>query len=460
MATSHVALRRRALLLTLLLVVAPALAGCIGARDVTKGVRTLCEGPTYDIPAVPAPGSLERRENPNAFVPPFPGVVRVAVLVPSAGDAESMPGARLAERELKEAGAPLVVREVPVTGAGAAAGLAAFKALTDRDPPSVVVSALDADTTDGMVVEAHKRRIPLLATAASADRLVADHDDVGYFFRMMPADGAEGRALAELVWSAGCRSASLVVGPTEKDEDVRIAFRTAFEAKGGAIGNVVSAADAAAAVSRAEFMNKAGKDEPRPEAVVVIAGAEATADVLREAYARKVTARSALFFAEAAKSPALVERAGRDDNGHVLAANLRGTAAMRADTPMTELFLRAYAGANRGVEATNLSLRAYDAVYVSMLAASCARAADPLSVAEKLRGVANANAGDTRVSGAEPAVALTVASQCHVDYIGATHDYDWDARGETLTGRFHVWSVASDGAFQTPVPRFEPPLPR
>ncbi len=445
----------RAILATFLVVAAPAIAGCFTRDDVVKSVRTRCEGLLSPLESEPEPRPLERARPDSPFALPFQGTVRVTLLVPSAGDDASAEGAEAAAAELNQAGAPIQVRVVPVPGVGAAAGLEAFQGATGRTPPSAVVSALDADSTEGMIDEAHARRVPLVATAATAERLVSAHPGAGYFFRVPAPDPVEGRAIADLVWASGCRTANVVYGPTERANDVRVAFRHAFEALGGSVGVVVKAASPKDAIERVEFLAKAGKDEPRPEAIVVIASPSTSAALLREAYERKVSARSVLFFAGEAKSASFVQAAGRDDQGHLLAPGLRGIAPMRADTPATGPFLDAH-GARSDLDALNLTMRAYDAVYLATIAATCARSPEPHLVAARLPTIANADTGDTDVSGADPYTALVVGANCLVNYVGVTHDHDWSPRGEPVTAQFHVWQATADGAIRVPVTRYEP----
>lgn len=428
-------------------------------------MKTTCEGTVTDLDTVPAPRAFTRATPGPVVTPPFQGRVRVTILAPPTPPAGAVEGANLAVKELRAAGAPLDLLVTPLAGEGAAAGRIAYEAAA-RASPSAIVSLADNATTEGMVPSAAQRRVPLLATEATSAVLTTGQETNGMVLRVPPPDATEGRAAADLVWASGCRTVNVVLGPGRAESDVATAFRTAYEAKGGAIGKVVSfaaspdvektRAAAKGVADRAQWLRaETGKDAPRPEAILVLASPDASGILLREAWKLGVTAKSVLFFTGSAKGARLVEAGGDDANGHPLAIGLRGTAPMRADTGMTELFAQAFELEN-GAPATNASLRAYDAVYAVALAATCARAGDPQRVAEKLPAVANADGDDTRVSGADPAAALTAAARCSADYVGATHDYDWTRIGDPAKGRFHTWVASGDETIRVAVARFEP----
>ncbi|MHB8605235.1 MAG: hypothetical protein ACYDCK_08250, partial [Thermoplasmatota archaeon] len=99
---------------------------------------------------------------------------------------------------------------------------------------------------------------------------------------------------------------------------------------------------------------------------------------------------------------------------------------------------------------------AYDAVYLGMLAAQCAKSGQPGDARLHLRVVEERDTGDTDVSAKNPAGALLTASTCAVNFIGAVHDYDWNDRGDPVTWRFAVWSLSENGDVTTTSQVFEP----
>lgn len=449
------------------LLFAPLLAGCIDNpfRDDPIFVRTTCEGTATALDTVPAPRAFTRSDRAPAVTPPFQGTVRVTLLLPESPPAGAVNGARLAVEELRAAGAPLSLTETTLTGAGAASGRAAFEAAA-RTTPSAIVAVTPNATTEGMVPSAVARRIPLLATETTASNLTTAQETAGMVLRVPPPDAAEGRAAADLVWASGCRSVNVVQAPGRVNADVLAGFRVAYEAKGGSIGKVVTfatpsggdelRASAKAVAERAQFLRAdTSEHAPRPAALLVLAPPTPAGVLLREAWKIGATSKTVLFFSDASQGKGLVDAAGADANRHGLAEGLRGTSPMRADSGMTDLFARTYE-LEFGEPATNASLRTYDAVYATTLAATCARSPEPGRVAEKLPVVWNADAGDTRVSGADAATALTVALGCAVDLVGATHDYDWLATGEPDSARFYAWVVAPGGQIRVATPRFEP----
>lgn len=446
----------------LLLLVAPAFAGCLRAADLA-GIRTACPGVSTAIPEIPPVRNAFQRVDPreDGRVPPLTTGIRVAILLPPGPTTDVERGFDLAVEQLVEAGADVRVQKTVVASEEPTVVQAALNQ-TLKGSPGIVVSGLGNVATDAISELARERRITLLAAVADGERLVSLRDTGGYFYRIPWSDATEGRAAAELLWSSGCHSANLIVDGSDHAADLAASFRAAYQEKGGEVARVVTvqrnASNAAAVIDRVQLLQPGDeKFAPRPHAILVIAPPREAAELLREAYRQKVSAKSAFFFTAAEYAPEFVTLAGKDRNGHLLAVGLRGTSPMAAETRATEAFEREHR-LRHGLDASNASARAYDAAFVSVLAGVCARSDRPDDLRANLRRVNDADRGDTDVSGADALFAITTATaSCSVNYVGASGDYDWSRRGEPATGAHFFWTVTGDGALAVTHRRVEPP---
>lgn len=109
----------------------------------------------------------------------------------------------------------------------------------------------------------------------------------------------------------------------------------------------------------------------------------------------------------------------------------------RVDSPFGEAYVAAY-----GEEPTDTARRAYDAVYLGVLAATAANSTDPAAVSQNITYVANAPgaltvAGPDSFAGAIEALTTAI----DVDLLGASGLVDLTANGAQSKGAVEVWKL-------------------
>ncbi|MHB8606561.1 MAG: type 1 periplasmic-binding domain-containing protein, partial [Thermoplasmatota archaeon] len=392
---------RRAAVLVMVLFLGPVLGGCItsvfGPNLPAKGVKTTCSSDTLSLPPLPV-----HNENPPPATSPATNVpgptVKLGLLVASgADDVAAKNGAALAALDLTGAGADLTVtaQSITPTADGARAGA---NALADQGV-AFILDALPDTLVEPTLNATAGRGVAQIATTSQAGWVTASASQRDMFFRIRAPASYEGRALAELVWAAGCRTAKLVV---TNDRDVAATareFLDTYTARGGTV-RAQLVVPPGGPTDAAAFSTTLGSPDPTaqatnpaPDAVVLLDDATGAARVFRGAYDARLAAVTTFFLGSALLSPTFVTSVGDDAAGRPLAAGLRGVKVAPVTTTASDTFARAYE-THFQTSPPSGAAEAYDAVYLGMLAAQCAKSGQPGDARLHLRVVEERDTGD------------------------------------------------------------------
>jgi neutral amino acid transport system substrate-binding protein len=314
---------------------------------------------------------------------------------------------------------------------------------------SAVVGAAASSVTGAFLDSAKTAHVMVVTPASTSPSLTLQRDNGGFFLRVPPSDALQGKVLAKVVYDDGCRSATLLELNNAYGTGLGQVFADTFTALGGRVSEQVKFDENAQTFT--SETQKAGQDST--DAIVVVAYPGQGTPIMQTAYKNGIMGKSVFFFTEGVKDPKFVTGAGKTASGAFILQDLRGTAPGAVQTPGYAHFNQSFTQ-KYGHAPGEFAPESYDATWMIALAAQCAGANTGDAIKGSILKVANNDgATDVPVSGAAPQVALTTAGGpghlCNINYQGAAHDFDFDAKGDPSDGLYTVWKVAADGSIQT-----------
>lgn len=447
-----------------------ALAGCTSTKNPNEDelgaafVKRSCTEKTPESTATA--GVLDTTHALSSTAPAVaaqqtPTEIVIGTFMPRTGDyaafgVDMERAAALAAKQINAAtGSPVSVRLVggddkSTDTSGAPAG---FQDLVAQGAQAVV-GATSSGVTAAILESAKNSKVVLITASATAPSLTTDHDNQGYFWRVPPSDALQGKVLADLVWSDGCKNANIIALNNDYGRGLGTVFKQSFEQKGGTVGEFVRY-ETTATTFTSEVQRVARGD---PDAIVYVGAPQSGSLIVKEAFTQGKMKKSVWFFSEGVKDNAFVTGVGKAQNPETrreefVTAGLRGTAPAAAGSAATDLFKTAWAQEYPD-DADGPGLFApesYDAVMLVALAAAKSLKEHPGAikgewVKDYMQDVANKGTADQPATGANIGPALLTASTGgNVDYQGAAGDFDFDDKGDPASGTYAFWKVGDDG---------------
>jgi branched-chain amino acid transport system substrate-binding protein/neutral amino acid transport system substrate-binding protein len=267
------------------------------------------------------------------------------------------------------------------------------------------------------------------------------YEDNDFYFRTVPSDALQGKAMAILAVDEGYTTASTLVLNNAYGVGFEKVFVEEFENMGGEILDRVKY-DPQASMFNSE-VEQAVKNEP--EVIILISYPETGSLVLKAAYEKGAMDNTKWLLSEGLKDETLAETAGKDVDGNYIIAGFKGTAPdPRVTGPAYDTFNDAYV-AKYGTETTTFTVNTYDAAAVIALAIEKAGSANGTAIRDNIRAVAN-----------PPGVEVTdiaeglrlIREGTDINYQGASGDVNFDENGDITTAYYAKWQVADNGSVE------------
>ena len=315
----------------------------------------------------------------------------------------------------------------------------AFDTLKNQGVTGIVGAASSGVTAS--ILDRAKTEKVIVVTPASTSPSLTDRDNGGYFFRVPPSDALQGKVLANLVYDHGCRSVAILAVNNPYGQGLGKVFSDSFKARGG---NVV--ADQRYNPTETNFGSIVQQaTQGNPDAVVLIGYPEEGSKIVQDAYQNGALSRSVWFFSEGLYDRAFVDLVGKDSAGNFILAGLQGTTPKSAENNATAEFNNAF-NQRFGKQPGLFAAESYDAVWAIALAAAKAGSTNAEQVKNHMLSVWNSPG--PKVTGSNATLLLTLA-KTEVDYVGAAGDFDWDNKGDPVSGIYAYWKVGTNGDFTT-----------
>lgn len=442
----------------LVIIAGSALAGCLGANPGggNANVKTSCGGsgggnntamalgPTTfaapEVTQVPIADALRQvMDQTNPFT------LKIGTLMPMTGvlaayGQDMQRGAELARDQINDVtGGGLtveIIHEDSKTDANQAP--AAFDRLKAAGVTAIVGAASSGVTAS--ILDRAKNEKVIVITPASTSPELTTRDNGGYFFRVPPSDALQGKVLAELVHSEGCRSVSILAVNNAYGQGLGSVFESSFKGKGGTVAQKVFYQPTDTTFT--SFVQQAGQGNP--DAIVLIGYPGEGSQVMKEAYQTGAMSRSVFFFSEGLYDPKFVELAPKEGDTSVL-AGLQGTTPKGMANNVTQAFIDAFQ-AKHNKQPGLFAAESYDAVWAVALAAAYAGNANAEQVKNHMLTVYNTPGQNVTGTSTNPnGLTLALAKQ-DINYQGASGDFNWDNKGDPTSGTYAYWKVGNDGA--------------
>jgi len=384
----------------------------------------------------------------------FPAVAQttynLGALLPITGDLQaygnaSLNGIKLAVQQINSQGGVLggkLAISVGDSQTKPQPGISAAQRLVSIDNVFGIVGAMSSGVTIPVAQSVTDAAGVALISPASTSPKITNLSDNDFLFRTVPSDAFQGVALGEVVAQNGITNVGTMYINNDYGQGLADAFKAAFAKNGGTVSEQV-AYDPGNASYRGE-LTKASSNGA--QALVLIGYPENGITILKQAIEGGYFSK--FVFTDGMKSPAVIKAVG----AQYLDGSFGTTPQALATSNSAQMFKDAYSQAYGQLPPQPYIDTAYDAAFVLAMALEKAGTANPTSVRDQLRFVANAPG--TQVFPGEWAKAkqLIDAGQ-DVDYVGASGPIDFDANGD-VSGTFGYW-VIKNGQIQT-VKVFQP----
>ncbi|MGE0877857.1 MAG: ABC transporter substrate-binding protein [Acidimicrobiia bacterium] len=407
------------------------LAGALGALIAITGACTssgTLAGPTVATTQAATPTSLERRSD---------GVLRIGVLLPTSGAAQSLGPPMITAVNLA------AVQINSSAGGGVNGKPVVIVTADETDDPTSAAAAADKlinDNVDAIIGPASSRiALSILGKLTNADRVVcspantaallSDFPDKGYYFRTAPSDLVQATALARAIETKGLRSTSILAPDDDYGKPMARALETALAGRGIRVTTTVQYDP-----DSPDFVADARKAlADGPDSVAVIALPDPGAKLLS---ALKGT-RAKIFATNGIRTPGLVDRL-------LDPSALDGvTVTTLAVTPNeSSEFYKAFVQQNGAEASKAYAAYAYDCAMLIALSATAAGTDDPSVFRRQMTTISG---GGSSCIGFTDCKKRLIEERSTINYVGASGDFDLDQNGDPDGGYFDVFVYQKDG---------------
>jgi neutral amino acid transport system substrate-binding protein len=267
-------------------------------------------------------------------------------------------------------------------------------------------------------------------------------DFKGYWARTAPPDTYQSLALAQLASKKNFKRVSTVVINNDYGVGFEKAFVQALEKSGGTVvnkNNPIRYDPKATTFETEASAAFAGK----PDAVLIVAYEETASLLLKSAYQQGLTQGVQILLTDGTKSDTFADKVGKAPDGKYIVSGAIGTVP-GSDGKGLEAFSKLWQS-KKGFAAAPYTPHAWDATALLVLAAQSAKDNTGVSIANKIREVANSPG--TEVADVCEGLKLLKQGQ-DINFQGASGNVDIDENGDVI-GVYDVWIVGEDGKTKT-----------
>ena len=380
----------------------------------------------------------------SGCVTPSDKEVKIGTLLPLTGDLAAYggpmeDGARLAIKEVNENGGvlgsdiKLVTTDSQTTGVAA---VGAMNQLVTIDKVPAVIGAAGSGVSLAIINIAVSNHVVQISPSNTAPDFETYPDD-GFYYRTVPSDALQGKAMAKLASERGYVNASTLVLNNPYGAGFEEVFKGEFEKLGGTVIDRVKYDP-----NGVTFDSEVDKvSASNPEVIILVGYPDTGSIILKAAYEKSVIDESDWLLSEGMRTDELALKVGKDVEGNYIVANFTGTTPdPRATGPAYEMFAAAYES-EYGREPATFSSNTYDAAAIIALAIEKARSADGTAIRDAIPDVANAPGAE--VSDIKTALSL-IRNGTEINYQGASGEITFDSVGDVF-GEYCTWQVTEDG---------------
>ena len=266
--------------------------------------------------------------------------------------------------------------------------------------------------------------VPTISPSATSPAVTVANDS-GYLFRSTTSDAAQGPVLAQLAADEGIDNVGVLFINDAYGQGLADAFEAAFTG---------TLAKASYEDGQASYLSELQQVAGGGAEVLVAIGFPTQAQVfIREALENDIFSR--FLFVDGTKSQDLI-----DDIGGEALNGFKGTAPIGAESDALAAWDAAYLAEYSALPTRPFVREAYDAVIAIALAAQLAGSVEGEALRDALVQVASPG-GTVVIPGAEGIAAGLEATGDgdDVNYEGAATTLDWNAAGDVTTGFVGIW---------------------
>ena len=266
--------------------------------------------------------------------------------------------------------------------------------------------------------------VPTISPSATSPAVTVANDS-GYLFRSTTSDAAQGPVLAQLAADEGIDNVGVLFINDAYGQGLADAFEAAFTG---------TLAKASYEDGQASYLSELQQVAGGGAEVLVAIGFPTQAQVfIREALENDIFSR--FLFVDGTKSQDLI-----DDIGGEALNGFKGTAPIGAESDALAAWDAAYLAEYGALPTRPFVREAYDAVIAIALAAQLAGSVEGEALRDALVQVASPG-GTVVIPGAEGIAAGLEATGDgdDVNYEGAATTLDWNAAGDVTTGFVGIW---------------------
>ncbi len=370
--------------------------------------------------------------------------VKIGTLLPLTGDLAAYggpmeDGARLAVKQVNENGGVLGSDVNLVTmDSGTSTTIAndAMNHLATIDKVPAVIGAAGSGVSLAIINIAINNKIVQISPSNTGPDFTTYEDD-GFYWRTVPSDALQGKAMAKLANDSGYVTASTIVINNDYGVGFEAIFKEEFEKLGGTVVDRVKYESTAATFD--SEVDKVSKSDP--DVIVLVGYPDTGSIIIKAAYEKGAIDTSNWLLSEGMRTDELAEKVGKDIEGKYIVAGFTGTSPdPRAAGPAYDVFATTYE-AEFGREPTTFSSNTYDAAVIIALAIEKAGSADGTTIRDTIPVVANTPGEE--VSDIGTALAL-IRNGTEINYQGASGEITFDSVGDVF-GEYCKWQITDDG---------------
>lgn len=347
---------------------------------------------------------------------------------------------KLAVKEVNAAGVGLTIETFSEDDAttDTAGAPAKFQRLISKGVTAVAGPCCSGVT--GAILDLAVQNKVVVSTPSATSPTLTDRDNKGYFWRVPPSDAVQGKVLAKLVAGDGHKAVSVILVNNAYGNGLTKVFEEALRLRAGVVLSQSKYEEGATTFSSQVDEACAAAEI---KAIVLVAYTDDAANILREMQNKGCLAKVKVYGSEGIYSSegALATKAGKDANDKFLAAGVKGTTPESSDTTTWAAKFKTEYGHDPELYAAE----SYDAVMYVALAAIKAKSTDGEDIAAALREIANPP-GDKM--NAFKAAAEALQGGKDIDWVGVSHDFEFDAKNEPVTGIYSYWQIKDDGTVE------------
>ena len=370
--------------------------------------------------------------------------VKIGTLLPLTGDLAAYggpmeDGARLAIKQVNENGGVLGSEIALVSKDSQTSEVAAVDAMNQLatiDKVPAVIGAAGSGVSLAVISIAVNNQIVQISPSNTAPDFTT-YEDNGFYWRTVPSDALQGKAMAKLAYNSGYVTASTLVLNNPYGVGFEKMFKEEFEELGGTVVDRVKY-DPNGITFDSEVDKVSAND---PDVIILVGYPDTGSIILKAAYEKGVMKTTDWLLSEGLRTDELALKVGTDVEGKYIVANFTGTTPdPRATGPAYDDFAAAYE-AEYGRKPVTFSSNTYDAAAIIALAIEQAGSAEGVMIRDAIPSVANPPGEE--VSDIGTALAL-IRDGKEINYQGASGEITFDGAGDVF-GEYCKWQVSEDG---------------